>query len=353
MTVMPICRQPIVDYAGGTVVSLHVTGVLCEDPTAFRGAWPFAPDGLGHDSLRLTGALTTQVGADGAAEVRTLVPQNLGTSAVDRHPALLDRELHRFFVPDGTAGPSAAHATLLLAAEDWSGTTRDAAAQDVIKALAPTLADAMGAVVGQRAKEDQDGGMFGWSVPGVDDTVRGIPNEDFAPVQTSFLVPGSPSSHVAGHEVVVAGLGGRAYRLTLQWRARRLPAVDDVLNLQVHYGEFVVAEGGGRQMLVANRPSPSDWETFGLVRLGGDRVALLAPNGDFLSAEAGGGREIFAGRAQIGEWEVFRVEEVMTDRIALRAFNGHYVSAYHGGGHQLVASRPVRDEYEVFTLHRP
>lgn len=360
MPAMPICRQPIVDYDGGTVVSLHLTGLVLEDGTAFRGAWPFAPENLRHDSLRLTGALATQVGADGVGEVRTLVPQNLGTSTVDRDPAVLDRELHRFFVPSGTAGPSAAHATLILAPEDWSGSTRDAASQDVIDALAPTLADAVGAAVraGSKGPDTTEvpalhgAGTFGWTVPGVDETVRTVPNESFASCQTSFLVPAAPGTYAVRHEVTVDGPGDATYRLVLEWRVRALPRVDEVLNLQVHYGQFVVAEGGGKQMLVANRPSASDWETFGLVRLGGERVALLAPNGDFLSAEGGGGREIFAGRPFVGEWEIFRVETVMEDRIALRAFNGHYVSAYHGGGRQLVASCPKRDEYEVFTLHR-
>lgn len=367
MPVMPICRQPIVDYSGGAVVTLHVVGLLREDATPFRGAWPSDVNGAGPDSLRLTGALTTQVGADGSAEVRTLVAQNIGTSAVERHPALLDRELHRFFVPTGTEGPSAVHATLLLAAEDWSGANRDAASQDILDGLARTLADAVGAVVRDTAKATAEdtaedtapsgvrggGGSFGWVVDGVEEAVAAAPREDFAVVQTSLLVPAGTTTYRVRHELAVDGPASGTHRLLVEWRVRHLPVVDDVLNLQVHYGDFVVAEGGGKQMLVANRPSAKEWETFGLVRLGGDRVALLASNGDFLSAEAGGGREILAGRDHVGEWEVFRVEHVMDDRIALRAFNGHYVSAYHGGGRQLVANRPLRDEYEVFTLHRP
>lgn len=357
MPAMPLARQPIVDYDGGTVVSLHVTGLLHEDATALRGSQPLSVPAC--DSLRLTGAATAQVGAAGVPQSRTLVPQNLGVSIGDRHPQVLDREIFRTFVPAGTDGPAAVHAALLLTVEQWDGTTRDAAAQDALDEMAPLVEKAMTTVVDREARDTLEAtvvragtGSFGWTVPNLVDALPAGPRDDFALCESSLVVPRGDAVHVLGQESVVTDLTAGSFRLSLEWRVRNLPPVDEILNLQVHYGEYVVAEGGGRQTLIANRPSASDWETFGLVRLGDDRVALLAPNGDFLSAEGGGGREIFAGRPYIGEWEVFRVETVMEDRIALRAFNGHYVSAYHGGGRELVASRPVRDEYEVFTLHR-
>ncbi len=358
MPVMPICRQPIIDHRGGTIVSLHVTALTREDGTGVRAPWPYGAPPVGPDALRLTGALTAQVGADGTAEVRTLVAQDLAPAIVERPAGTLERELHRVFVPAATQGPTAVHAALLLAVEEWNGTTRDAVAQDVIDELAPTLADAVGTTVRARLKDDEPqgltgGAVLGGSVAGLRDTLASWPREDFALVQTSLLVPAGADAGALAQELLVTGPAQDTYRLRVEWRIRHLPVADDVLHLQVHYGDFVVAEAGGRQTLVANRPRPSDWETFGLVRLGGDRVALIAPNGDYVSAAGGGGREVLAVGDRIGEWETFRVEEVMVDRIALRAFNGHYVSAYHGGGRELVANRPVRDEYEVFTLHRP
>lgn len=357
MPVMPVCRQPIIDFfTGGTILSLHATGLYREDGTPLRGTWPYHLDG--PDSLRLTGAMTTQVGAEADPSVRTLVPQNLSVSLTEHSPSGLDRELHRVFVPTGTSGPSAVHATLLLAAEPWDGTTRDAAAQDVLDRIAPLLEKGVSAVVhdaaghaGPAGPALRDAGVVGWTVPELADAVRDGGQEDFALGETALLAPRTGDTHRIAQEVTIGGLGDLTCRLELEWRVTRLPHVDEVLHLQVHYGEYVVAEGGGKQTLIANRPSPSDWETFGLIRLGEDRVALLAPNGDFLTAADGGGREVFAGARTIGAWETFRVETIMPGRIALRADNGHYVSAFHGGGRELVANRPVRDEYEVFTLH--
>jgi hypothetical protein len=57
--------------------------------------------------------------------------------------------------------------------------------------------------------------------------------------------------------------------------------------------------------LTASRNWIRSWETFDLIELGGDRVALRANNGRFLCAERGGGHTIVANRWWIRSWETF------------------------------------------------
>lgn len=70
-------------------------------------------------------------------------------------------------------------------------------------------------------------------------------------------------------------------------------------------GRFVCAEGGGTQPLVANRDSAAQWETFELVELGADQVALRAlANGRYVSVDETG--LLTASAADIGAAETFR-----------------------------------------------
>ncbi|VVB64452.1 Uncharacterised protein [uncultured archaeon] len=69
--------------------------------------------------------------------------------------------------------------------------------------------------------------------------------------------------------------------------------------------QFVCAEGGGGQALVANRNWAQAWETFDLIDLGNNKVALKAYNGQFVCAEGGGGQALVANRNAVLEWETF------------------------------------------------
>jgi hypothetical protein len=108
----------------------------------------------------------------------------------------------------------------------------------------------------------------------------------------------------------------------------------DYLSLKAYSGQYVCAEGGGGQNLVANRTQALGWETFQLIFLdkcvsnppgvckvvpgptytdrgnlipGGVQVALRAANGMYVCAENGGPSWLTANRTAIGPWETFQL----------------------------------------------
>jgi len=85
-------------------------------------------------------------------------------------------------------------------------------------------------------------------------------------------------------------------------------------------GYFVVAEGGGGDVVNANRTAALTWETFRIEKVygggtigSGDAVSLQAYNGwtggggNYVVAEGGGGDVVNANRGAVGPWETFTI----------------------------------------------
>ena len=119
--------------------------------------------------------------------------------------------------------------------------------------------------------------------------------------------------------------------------------------LQAANGQYICAEGGGGQNLIANRDAIGPWETFTLTNLGNGKVALQASNGQYVCAEGGGGQLVVANRDVRGPWEEFTLTDLGNDKIALQAVNGQYVCAIGGGGQDLIANRDILAQWETFT----
>jgi hypothetical protein len=119
--------------------------------------------------------------------------------------------------------------------------------------------------------------------------------------------------------------------------------------LRAYNGQFVCAEGGGGQALVANRDYAHEWETFGLVDMGNNKVALQAYNGQFVCAEGGGGQALVANRDWAQQWETFNLVDMGNNKVALQAYNGQFVCAEGGGGQALVANRDWAQQWETFS----
>ena len=77
--------------------------------------------------------------------------------------------------------------------------------------------------------------------------------------------------------------------------------------LRAANGQYLCAEGGGGNGVVANRNAIGGWETFKLIDRGNSNVALQAANGQYLCAEGGGGNGVVANRNAIGGWETFKL----------------------------------------------
>ena len=71
--------------------------------------------------------------------------------------------------------------------------------------------------------------------------------------------------------------------------------------------QYVCAEGGGGDVVVANRNAIAAWETFKLIDRGNGNVALQAANGQYVCAEGGGGNVVVANRNAIAAWETFKL----------------------------------------------
>jgi Fascin domain len=122
------------------------------------------------------------------------------------------------------------------------------------------------------------------------------------------------------------------------------------IGLKASNGQYLCAEGGGGQVIIANRPALGPWETFILEELGNNQVALKASNGQYWCAEGGGGQVINANRTARGAWETFTIERLGNNQLALRANNGQYLCAEGGGGQAILANRPARGAWETFTM---
>ncbi len=134
-----------------------------------------------------------------------------------------------------------------------------------------------------------------------------------------------------------------------------------------HSGGYVVAEGGGGQMVNANRAEAGPWETFTILDLyggqleNGDVVRIRTNDGrHYLSAPRGGGYGLTALPVSPGATEAFLLERVAGpgvvqsgDAIALRTLKDFYVVAEGGGGQHVAANRPLRGPWETFTITLP
>ncbi|MBL9041547.1 MAG: hypothetical protein JNM83_08090 [Myxococcales bacterium] len=124
----------------------------------------------------------------------------------------------------------------------------------------------------------------------------------------------------------------------------------NLVSLRASNGQYVCAEGGGGQAVVAHRNAAGVWETFNVIYLDQSRVALQTYNGMYVCAEGGGGQALVANRSAIGGWETFTLLDRGDGQVALQAYDGQYVCAEGGGGQALIANRAAIGPWETFAL---
>ena len=81
-----------------------------------------------------------------------------------------------------------------------------------------------------------------------------------------------------------------------------------------------------KNIIIANRDAALDWETFYLINLDKDKIAIRSFDYHHLSAELNKQSEITATRKQIGNWEIFSLIKLDNNFAAFKAFNGKYLS---------------------------
>ena len=126
-------------------------------------------------------------------------------------------------------------------------------------------------------------------------------------------------------------------------------------------GQYVCAQNGGGQELIANRNVVDAWEQFDVTMhytqpplVSGNQISLKANNGQYVCALGGGGDLLQANRPWSSTWENFTITKDgggsinNGDPIFLQASNGQYVCADNAGNGPLTANRNAAGAWEQF-----
>jgi len=115
---------------------------------------------------------------------------------------------------------------------------------------------------------------------------------------------------------------------------------------------FVCAENAGAGQLIANRPSPGDWEAFKVITNSDGTISLQAKaNGKYVMVDMNNGAKLIASSGAIGTWEKFTRVTQSNGTVALKALaNNKFVCADGNASFGLVANRDSAAGWEQFTL---
>jgi hypothetical protein len=102
---------------------------------------------------------------------------------------------------------------------------------------------------------------------------------------------------------------------------------------------------------VASRDAASGWETFELVVVKGDSVALRSKaNNQYIGIGDDGRNLLVANSSEIGSSQTFTIVNCGIGKVAFIAVNGKYVCAENAGKGELAASRSKAAGWETFDL---
>lgn len=95
-------------------------------------------------------------------------------------------------------------------------------------------------------------------------------------------------------------------------------------NIVASNGKYLCAEAD--RIIIANRDSGYEWETFKFVWGEGNQLSILSYDDYFLSADFSMTGELVATRKEKNDWETFIFESIDDQTIAIKASNGKYLS---------------------------
>jgi hypothetical protein len=115
-------------------------------------------------------------------------------------------------------------------------------------------------------------------------------------------------------------------------------------------GKFVCSDGHQNQKLVGDRDNAAEWESFTLIKKGGDKIALKAYNGKYVCADLKKDGILIADREAVEEWESFTMITEKDNKVAFKASNNKYVSCDQKLKGELIANRDTVGDWELFTV---
>lgn len=130
---------------------------------------------------------------------------------------------------------------------------------------------------------------------------------------------------------------------------QEMPSIFGKFALMTDDGHFLCAEKGGGGNLVADREGVATWETFRIVPLKDNKIALKTYDGHYL-AIGENGKDLDARYNKIDTKSEFELFELENNKIALKASSGLFVCAERGGEHEIRARSKDVNPYEVFRL---
>ncbi|HKC69229.1 MAG TPA: hypothetical protein VKG26_13420 [Bacteroidia bacterium] len=98
------------------------------------------------------------------------------------------------------------------------------------------------------------------------------------------------------------------------------------ITLKASNGKYICAGGDEDKILLANREAPYAWETFYMLQLDDNKIAIYSYKNKFLSAELSDKTEITSAKTNIDAWETFTLQNLDNDFVAIKACNGKYLS---------------------------
>jgi len=131
---------------------------------------------------------------------------------------------------------------------------------------------------------------------------------------------------------------------------RKLVPGTNVSLLAAADSKYVSADNSGASPLIANRTTHAQWETFTVVDMGNNNIALKSyANGLYVSAS--GSNPLIANHTTAGSTETFTECDAGSGNIALRSVaNNQYVCADNAGANPLIANRTTYGSWETFSV---
>ena len=99
-----------------------------------------------------------------------------------------------------------------------------------------------------------------------------------------------------------------------------------IVSLRAANNKFICDGDTVSRVLLADRDTAGDWETFTLILFKDNHCAIRSHTGFFVSAEIWDETEVVADRKTIGSWETFTIEKLADDYMAFKTANNKYLS---------------------------
>lgn len=114
-------------------------------------------------------------------------------------------------------------------------------------------------------------------------------------------------------------------------------------------GQFVTL-ANDTSLIATGGMHPSSAVLFKVTRVGGDGIALTAPNGKLVSASNSGAGSLMANQSQIGSAETFHATDMGTGYISLTSDLNKQIVTTNNGSAPLIANRSTAAAWEALAL---